>query len=181
MKKGLLVLTLILLASVLVYGASGCSKQTSQGTDGGAQQGQDQSSTTGTGGENQNQQTGGTSGGTSTSTGTGTGTSESNENTIEITSAGFTPNRLTINSGERVTFINQDSRGHWPAGDDHPTHTKYPGSSVGKCGTDEASTIFDACRALQEGESWTFTFTQKGTWGYHDHRASSLTGMIEVV
>ena len=177
MKKGLLLLTLILLASVLIYGASGCSKQYSQG---GEQQGQDQSSTgvgTGEGGEgNQNQQTGGTNGGTSTSA----GTSGSSENTIEITSAGFTPNRLTINVGDRVTFINKDAKGHWPASNDHPTHTKYPGSSVGKCGTDEASGIFDACKALQQEESWSFTFTQKGVWGYHDHRASSLSGTIEV-
>ncbi len=175
MKKELLILTLILLASVLIYGASGCSKQYSQGTQGG--EGTEQSGMpvpgSGTSDTEVNPEEG------DSAIGLPEG---SKEYTIEITSAGFSPNRLTINAGDRVTFINKDTKGHWPASNDHPTHTKYPGSGIGRCfGGEDVADNFDACRALQEGESWPFAFFEKGVWGYHDHRASSLTGSIEVV
>ncbi len=101
--------------------------------------------------------------------------------TIEITSSGFQPASITINAGDTVNFINKDSRGHWPASDVHPTHTRYPGSSIGKCGTDEATDIFDACKSLAMDETYSFTFIETGSWGYHDHLIPSLRGMIEVV
>jgi len=99
---------------------------------------------------------------------------------VAITSSGFSPNVLTINEGETVTFVNQVSRRSWPASAVHPTHTIYPGSGIGKCGGAEAGSIFDACRGLGEGESYSFTFNEVGRWGYHDHLRSSLTGTIVV-
>lgn len=101
--------------------------------------------------------------------------------TVNITDAGFNPSTLTIKAGETVKFVNSDSStGHWPASAIHPTHTAYPGSDIEKCGGEEASTIFDACKSLKNGESWSFTFTEKGEWSYHDHLSPGSTGKIIV-
>lgn len=96
------------------------------------------------------------------------------ENTIEITSAGFTPSTLTIKQGDKVTFVNKDTAKHWPASDVHPIHTLYPES--GGC----IGSKFDACTGLAQGESFSFVFNIKGTWSYHDHLNPGLTGMIIV-
>ena len=103
------------------------------------------------------------------------------DNIIEITSSGFSPSTLTVNEGETtVTFINKDSSPHWPASAVHPTHTVYPGSGIQKCGTAEESNIFDACGGLKQGESFSFIFNEKGSWGYHDHLQPSSRGTIVV-
>ncbi|HIH17997.1 MAG TPA: hypothetical protein HA250_01250 [Nanoarchaeota archaeon] len=183
MKKGLLILSLVLLASVLVYGASGCSKQSAQSTGLGAG-----SAGPGAGSTEQGEQSGMPVPGSDVkdtgvvSGGNDAGTSSA-KYTIEITSAGFSPNTLKVKIGDSVTFINKDSAKHWPASDVHPTHTLYPGTNIGTCfsGTEaEKAKMFDSCRALEQGESWSFTFNEKGKWGYHDHRAETLVGTIEV-
>ncbi len=102
------------------------------------------------------------------------------EKTVEITSSGFSPSTLTINAGDSVVFINKDSKKHWPATDVHPTHEVYPGSDIGKCGSSEESEIFDACRGLEKGEVFTFTFQEKGEWPYHDHLKPITAGTIIV-
>lgn len=84
-------------------------------------------------------------------------------NTIEITASGFTPSPLTIKAGESVTFVNKDTAEHWPASAVHPTHVVYP--EPGGC----IGSKFDACKGLPEGERFTFTFNEKGSWKYHDH------------
>ncbi len=102
------------------------------------------------------------------------------ENVVEITSSGFSPKELVISKGEAVTWINRDTEEHWPASAIHPTHTVYPGSDVNKCGTAEQENIFDSCHGLAQGESWTFTFNEVGSWAYHDHIVSGLFGKIIV-
>ena len=101
-------------------------------------------------------------------------------NIIEITSDIFSPNELRINAGDTVTWVSKDTKDSWPASAVHPTHEKYPGSGITKCGTNEEQNIFDACKGLKPGESWSFTFTQKGTWGYHEHLNLGRTGKIIV-
>ena len=101
-------------------------------------------------------------------------------NVIEITSSGFSPKSLMIKKGESVTFVNRDSKPHWPASAFHPTHTAYPGSGIEKCGTSEQSTIFDACRGLEKGERFTFQFNEAGKWNYHDHLNPNSFGSITV-
>lgn len=97
---------------------------------------------------------------------------------VKITSSGFSPKTLTVKAGTTVTFVNEDSNKHWPASAMHPTHTLYPGSGIDKCGTGEE--IFDACRGLAKGESFSFNFNEKGSWKYHDHLSVSSTGTIVV-
>jgi plastocyanin len=95
-------------------------------------------------------------------------------NRVEITSSGFSPRVLKINTGETVTFINKDTTEHWPASGMHPTHTHYP--EEGGC----IGSTFDACEGLEPGESYSFTFHHKGEWDYHDHLNSGFTGTILV-
>jgi len=103
-----------------------------------------------------------------------------NEVIIEIGDSRFSPRSVTVNAGDTVTFINVGTAATWPATNVHPSHTLYPGSSITKCQGSGASTIFDACRRLNSGESYSFIFNQQGNWEYHDHVRSYLTGTITV-
>lgn len=105
---------------------------------------------------------------------------KSAENMVKITASGFEPKTLTVKAGTTITFVNEDSNQHWPASAMHPTHKIYPGSGIEKCGTVEETTIFDACRGLAQGESFYFTFNEKGSWKYHDHLNVPSTGTIVV-
>lgn len=100
--------------------------------------------------------------------------------TVEITSSGFLPDLLEVSVGDRVMFVNRDTRPHWPATNDHPSHRIYPGSSVGKCGTSMQTQTFDACKGLSRGESFVFTFGEAGNWRYHDHLNPGTRGTIVV-
>ena len=101
--------------------------------------------------------------------------------TIEMTSSGFSPSTVNVKAGDKVTFMNKDTNQHWPASAVHPTHKAYPGSDLAKCQDEvEKTKIFDACKGLAQGESWSFTFAEKGTWKYHDHLNSGSTGTIVV-
>ncbi|MBI2208639.1 hypothetical protein HYU50_04020 [Candidatus Woesearchaeota archaeon] len=100
--------------------------------------------------------------------------SASNDNTIEITESGFNPVTLTIDAGETVTWINRGVTPAWPASAVHPSHNVYPES--GGC----IGSKFDACRGLNQGETYSFTFNQKGAWKYHDHLSAGDTGTIIV-
>lgn len=105
---------------------------------------------------------------------------ETKGNVVEITSSGFSPRSLTMSQGVAVTFINRGSALSWPASAVHPTHKIYPGSDINKCATLEEKNIFDACKGLKQGESYSFTFNEKGSWRYHDHLNPSSTGVIIV-
>ena len=111
-------------------------------------------------------------GGNFSNSGTGNTVSNSTDNsspktvTVEISDSGFNPISVTISSGDTVQFTNGGSSLHWPASNPHPQHTDYPG--------------FDALHGLAPGESYSFTFTRIGTWGYHDHLNPSLGGTIIV-
>ncbi len=96
------------------------------------------------------------------------------EKNIEITGSGFSPSTMTVDAGNTVTFINKDSKPHWPASAVHPSHGAYP--EPGGC----IGSRFDACKGLNNGEVWKFTFNQKGTWKYHDHLNPGLTGTVVV-
>src|SRR3972149_5818942 len=67
---------------------------------------------------------------------------------VEITATGFIPSSLTIKAGETVTFVNKDTKAHWPASAMHPTHLLYPES--GGC----IGSKFDACRGLNQDENF---------------------------
>jgi plastocyanin len=101
--------------------------------------------------------------------------------TIVMKADSFEPANLTIQKGTKVIFKNEDSTERWPASAMHPTHTRYPGSGIDKCGTAEEKNIFDACRGMAPGKEYSFTFNEVGDWSYHDHLNPSIFGKIIVV
>lgn len=86
--------------------------------------------------------------------------------TVSMTETGFAPSKFTVTAGTVVTFINDGQVPHWPASAVHPTHEVLPD--------------FDAKRGLQTGESYSFAFTQAGSWNFHDHLFPQFTGTITV-
>ncbi len=94
--------------------------------------------------------------------------------TITYNDDGYTPKELRIKQGIAVIFKNNSARQTWPASAIHPTHDVYP--EKGGC----ISSAFDACSGLNTGESWSFTFKEKGQWKYHNHLNPNHTGVIIV-
>ena len=86
--------------------------------------------------------------------------------TIVFAEGKANPANVSIQTGDTVKFINNDSVPHWPASGVHPTHQICPG--------------FDSQRGLKAGESYSFTFRDVKTCPWHDHLKSSLNGQIEV-
>lgn len=103
---------------------------------------------------------------------------ETGSNTVHYTDSGYTPRTLTITAGTTVVFRNDSAGSVWTASEQHPTHTEYPDSSIAKCGTSAA--IFDQCSSGGPGTMWTFTFTKRGSWDYHNHLRPSHGGTIVV-
>lgn len=85
---------------------------------------------------------------------------------VGINDDGFSPAEITVAPGTTVIFINNGQAAHWPASDPHPLHIRLPG--------------FDAKRALQTGEEYSFTFVKTGSWTYHDHLNSAVKGTVIV-
>ncbi len=111
--------------------------------------------------------------------------SDEKDNIIETTEviytdSGFSPKEITVAKGATVVFKNESSSDFWPASAMHPTHTVYPGSDIKKCGTSEEVNIFDACKGIAPGGSYSFIFNQVGKWDYHDHLRASNFGSIVV-
>ena len=93
---------------------------------------------------------------------------------IHIDTLGFSPNNITIASGDTVLWVNDDLLFSWPASDLHPTHSLHP--TTGGC----SHSGFDTCRGLSIGDEFAFTFIETGAFGYHDHTYPTLTGKIIV-
>lgn len=85
---------------------------------------------------------------------------------VEMRASGFSPQELKVKVGDTVDFVNKDSKPHWPASAVHPVHQCYPG--------------FDALKAVQPGESYSFRFAMAKTCKFHDHMNPSLTGSLIV-
>ena len=86
---------------------------------------------------------------------------------VVLTAQGFVPNEFAVSVGTEVVFTTEAGKPFWPASNIHPSHDIYP--------------AFDPERPLAPDESWSFTFAEVGTWGFHDHVRSYYTGIIEVV
>ena len=85
---------------------------------------------------------------------------------VHVTDAGFEPRSVEVGPGDTVAFENAGDKAHWPASDDHPMHTSYPG--------------FDPKKPVAPGEEWSFTFGKPGKWAYHDHMNPYLEGEVVV-
>ncbi len=110
---------------------------------------------------------GGSSSPTSPGGGGGTGTPGA---TITITTSGVDQKSVTIAMGQRVRFVNNDTRSHDMSSDPHPTHTDCP--EVNQVGV------------IQVGQTKeTGNFVTARTCGFHDHNLptnASLQGQIVI-
>ena len=79
---------------------------------------------------------------------------------------GFAPQRVEIESGRQVVFVNESDGKLWPASHIHPTHQIYP--------------EFDARGSLEPGGEWAFTFDRPGFWRYHNHLWPDDSGLVVV-
>ena len=96
---------------------------------------------------------------------------------VTYTESGFSPASITVKKGQVVLFLNNaDAQEVWVASAIHPTHGVYPQKSASDC----LGSSFDACKGIKIGESWEFTFTQVGSWNYHDHLHTSKFGKVIV-
>ncbi|OGN00746.1 MAG: hypothetical protein A3I26_03125 [Candidatus Yanofskybacteria bacterium RIFCSPLOWO2_02_FULL_43_10] len=102
------------------------------------------------------------------------------ENIIIYTDSGYTPGMITIKKGETVVWKNESGSPMWTASAMHPLHRVYPGTDISACGTQTLLPMFDSCAGIASGQSWSFTFNNVGTWGYHNHLNSSKFGTIVV-
>lgn len=83
-------------------------------------------------------------------------TTPSSTKTITITAAGVTPKNVEVTLGERVRFVNNDSRSHNIGSDPHPEHTDCP--DINQVGF------------LSPGQSReTGNFVTTRVCGFHDH------------
>jgi plastocyanin len=87
------------------------------------------------------------------------------ETTITYSDSGFSPNKVTVHSGDKVTIKNSSSHGVQFDSDPHPIHTNNPELNVGE---------------VDGGEQMSFTVDKKGTFGYHNHLNPAQTGTIIV-
>ncbi len=86
---------------------------------------------------------------------------------VTMTSEGFTPREVTVDTGAVVRFVNADTTAHWPASDPHPLHDRYA--------------ELDPTRAIAPGDSWFFRPKRPGTWAYHDHLSPHRRGVLRVI
>jgi plastocyanin len=107
------------------------------------------------------------------------GDGSSDTHVIEYTDNGFSPSRVEIDQGDTVVWRRSGGPAMWVASNQHPTHTRYHGTSTSQHCDDPsmAGDRFDACGAQQE---YSFTFDKSGQWGYHNHRASYHAGTVVV-
>ncbi len=108
---------------------------------------------------------GNTNAATNSSTPAAANVNTSTATAITITSSGFSPSAVTVKAGTVVTWTNSSGADVRVASDPHPTHTDLPEL--------DSST-------LANGDSYSFTFTKVGTWGYHDHFEPTLKGSVTV-
>lgn len=86
---------------------------------------------------------------------------------VEITSGGFVPKEVVVDTSGTVIFVNNDKYPHWPASDVHPTHELYP--------------EFDPRQEIEPGKSWVFKPKKIGDWKFHNHLDPHQKGVISVV
>lgn len=86
---------------------------------------------------------------------------------VVLTQSGFKPEETVLRSGDSIVFTSEVDEPFWPASDLHPSHTLYA--------------AFDPKTPIEKGSSWKFTFTEAGSWKYHDHLNPLRKGVVVVL
>lgn len=87
------------------------------------------------------------------------------QDTVNLTTNGFSPATLTIKAGTKVTWVNQSGSNATVNSNPHPIHTDYPPLNLG---------------SFKDGGTLSLTFDKPGTYGYHNHLNPSESGTIIV-
>jgi plastocyanin len=85
--------------------------------------------------------------------------------TITYSDSGFSPATTTVKAGDTVAIKNSSSSEMQFNSDPHPAHTDDPDLNVG---------------VVASGQTKTFTVTQTGTFGFHNHFNPSDKGKITI-
>lgn len=86
--------------------------------------------------------------------------------TVYYTSGVFSPTNLQINVGDTVRFFNDNLFPIRVVSDPHPEHTDLPG--------------FDSISDIPPQTTFSFTFTKRGIFDYHNERKVEQKGTIIV-
>lgn len=86
--------------------------------------------------------------------------------TVEYTDDGFDPATLSVTVGTTVVWENNSGRSMDVSSDPHPIHT--------------SNRDLNASTPTAPGDSYSFTFTEVGNQGYHNHLRSSHDGSVIV-
>lgn len=86
--------------------------------------------------------------------------------TVDYTDTGFSPKSVTVKVGDSVTWTNKSEKAMWVASAPHPAHTDLPG--------------FDELASVENGGTYSYTFTKAGSWKYHNHKGASDSGVVVV-
>lgn len=92
-------------------------------------------------------------------------TVQQSENTVTLTSSGFSPSNLTIKAGQTIIWVNKSGESATVNSNPHPVHTDYPPLNLGD---------------FPNGGTLSLTFDKPGTFGYHNHLNPSQRGTITV-
>lgn len=107
-------------------------------------------------------------------------TTSQNETVVYLHDDGYKPANIAVKPGTKVVFENAGTQAHWPASDNHPSHTLYDGTTLEEhCGSNNNDS-FDACGSIAQGDAWSFVFDEEGTYQFHDHLWPHLRGSVKV-
>lgn len=96
-----------------------------------------------------------------------TASAESPRASVEIEEKGtFNPATITVKKGTTITWTNTDYRPHSIGADPYPTSSSLP--------------EFNSNGEIPHNAAYSFTFTQTGTFGYHDNLNIKTLGTVIV-
>lgn len=84
---------------------------------------------------------------------------------VEVTKDGFGPNRIEVDVGTRVIWMNKSGGNVAINSDDYPSHTKYVQLNLGE---------------FADGSSVQLVFDKAGTYSYHNHLKPTQKGVVVV-
>lgn len=86
--------------------------------------------------------------------------------TVSYRSGVFSPTNLRIHAGDTVRFKNESFFSIHVISDPHPAHNQLPG--------------FDSVGDVPQGSYFSYTFSEKGIFGYHNEKKTEEQGTIIV-
>ena len=90
---------------------------------------------------------------------------QTNDQTITLTTTGFTPATITVKTGTKITWVNKSGSLGDVDSDPYKTKTSYPAMNFG---------------TFTDGSTFSLVFTKAGSYHYHNELNSSQTGTIFV-